>query len=91
MATNLPTLSLDDAQAARCLAAFGDAAAYRKWLRRQVADYVIRYENSTRAQALQADLDKNTEDTLVALGVKAAPAAPAGPPPDLTNPTPPPA
>ena len=92
MAVNLPTIQVTDAQAQRITAAFGTTEEYRKWLRRQVAERVIRYENSARTQALQAELDANASQVLIDLGVAAAPAPPP-PAPVLVSPetTPPPA
>lgn len=45
----LPTLTITDEQAARCLAAWGSAGAYRAWLAGQVRGYVRAQE---RAAAL---------------------------------------
>lgn len=40
----LPTVTVSDAQAARCLAAWGSVAAYKEWLRGSVRDYVLAAE-----------------------------------------------
>jgi hypothetical protein len=41
---DLPTLSVTNAQAQRLLAAFGDQAGYRRWLKRALLDEVDRRE-----------------------------------------------
>lgn len=45
----LPTLTVSDEQAARCLAAWGSVGAYKAWLAGEVAGYVRATE---RAAAL---------------------------------------
>lgn len=45
----LPTLTISDEQAARCLAAWGSVAGYKQWLAVQVRDYV---KGAERAAAL---------------------------------------
>lgn len=88
----LPTLTLTDAQATRCLAAWGSTENYRTWLRGQVAGFVIAAERSQAATAyLEAEATRTTE-VRTALGVPdSTPAEPVYvPPPDLTlGPTPP--
>lgn len=44
---DLPTLTVTDPQAARCLAAWGSVAAYKAWLAGQVAGYVRATERAT--------------------------------------------
>jgi len=59
---NLPTVMLTDAQLAKCVAVFGDAAGYRTWLKAAVRDEVLRREsrrldeeaNTAKADALAA-------------------------------------
>lgn len=46
---DLPTITVTDAQAVRCLAAWGSVAAYKSWLQGQVVDYV---KGAERAAAL---------------------------------------
>lgn len=43
MAT-LPTITVTDAQAARLIAVFGDAATYQAWLKETLVTYVLRKE-----------------------------------------------
>lgn len=50
---DLPTLTVTTTQATRITTAFGDAAAYRAWLRQQIKNYVIVHER----EALQAKFD----------------------------------
>lgn len=44
MAQTLPTLTVTDAQAQRLLAVFGTADEYRRWLKKQLVDYVLYVE-----------------------------------------------
>ncbi len=41
---NLPTITVTDAQLAKCVGAFTDAAGYRAWLKAAVRDEVLRRE-----------------------------------------------
>jgi hypothetical protein len=43
----LPTLTITDDQATRCLAAWGSVAAYKAWLASEVAGYVRASERAT--------------------------------------------
>lgn len=47
----LPSLTITDDQAARCLAAWGSVAAYKTWLAAEVAGYV----RATERAAVLAD------------------------------------
>ena len=49
----LPTLTITDARAGRCLAAWGSVAAYKQWLAGAVRDYV---RTAERASALAGAL-----------------------------------
>lgn len=40
----LPTFTITDDQANRILAAFGDVATYKQWLKRQIIQEVLRHE-----------------------------------------------
>ncbi len=59
---NLPTINVTDAQLAKCVAVFTDAAGYRAWLKAAVRDEVLRREarrldeeaNTAKAAALAA-------------------------------------
>ena len=51
---NLPTISVTDAQLAKCVGVFGDAAGYRAWLKAALRDEV------QRRTARQLDEDANT-------------------------------
>ena len=59
---NLPTITVTDAQLAKCVAAFTDAAGYKKWLKAAVRDEVQRrtaraldeQHNAAKAAALAA-------------------------------------
>ena len=48
----LPTLTITDDQATRCLAAWGSVAAYKAWLAAEVAGYV----RATERAAILADV-----------------------------------
>lgn len=56
----LPSLTVTDTQLAKCVAAFGDAAGYKTWLKAAVRDEVLRREarrldeqaNTAKAAAL---------------------------------------
>lgn len=50
----LPTFTVTDAQAARLMAAFGDTATYREWLKQNLIDYVISYEERKDYEAWRA-------------------------------------
>lgn len=58
---DLPTLTVTTAQATRILATFGDAAAYRAWLKDQIIEKVLASEatrldetnNATKRDALK--------------------------------------
>lgn len=58
----LPSLTVTDTQLAKCVAAFGDAAGYKAWLKQAVRDEVMRREsrrldeeaNTTKRAALAA-------------------------------------
>lgn len=52
----LPTLTLTDAQAERCLAAYGSVAAYRAWLRDAVRDHVLAVERQALTSGPRARL-----------------------------------
>ena len=59
---NLPSINVTDTQLAKCVAAFGDAAGYKAWLKQAVRDEVMRREsrrldeeaNTTKRDALAA-------------------------------------
>jgi len=42
---NLPSITVTDTQLAKCVAAFGDAAGYKAWLKAAVRDEVLRRES----------------------------------------------
>lgn len=60
---DLPTLTITDAQADRCLAAWGSVAAYREWL----ADAVRRYVRTSERAAVLEPLQQQLRDALAAL------------------------
>lgn len=41
----LPSLTVTDTQLAKCVAAFGDAAGYKAWLKTALRDEVLRRES----------------------------------------------
>lgn len=51
----LPTLTVTQAQADRILAAFGDANAYKAWLKDRIVDFVATKEAQTRLDQFLAD------------------------------------
>lgn len=51
---DLPTLTITQSQADRCLAAWGSVAAYKAWLKGQVAGYVVAKEAADRTAEIQA-------------------------------------
>lgn len=52
---DLPTITVTAEQASRMLAAYGDTATYRTWLRRQVVEYVVAAEqNRMQGESLEA-------------------------------------
>lgn len=50
---DLPTLTVTQAQADRCLAAYGTVENYRAWLRAQVRRYVLTSESADAARVTQ--------------------------------------
>ena len=74
---NLPTISVTDAQLAKCVGVFTDAAGYKAWLKAALRDEV------QRRTARQLDEDANTAKraALAALEADLPPAdvAPADP------------
>jgi len=53
---NLPTVTVTDAQAARITAAYGDATAYKAWLKQAIKDYVFRKEAEAITAKAQTDV-----------------------------------
>ncbi len=60
---NLPTITVTDTQLAKCVAAFGDAAGYRTWLKAAVRDEVLRRE----ARRLDEEANTAKRDALAAM------------------------
>lgn len=54
----LPTLTVTDAQAQRITAAFGSVANYKAWLKSQVIEYVLHYEERQFDQSYMAERDQ---------------------------------
>ena len=52
----LPTLTITDEQAERCIAAYGSVAAYKTWLREQVSEHVLAVERTAAERSLRAQL-----------------------------------
>lgn len=69
---NLPTLTVTDTQLAKCVAAFGDAAGYKTWLKQAVRDEVLRRE----ARALDEAHYQSKRDALAAVEASLPPADP---------------
>jgi len=59
MATQLPTFSVSDSQAAELLAIFGDVDAYRAWLKRELYVKVIK---ARRDAATAASLESTATE-----------------------------
>lgn len=67
---NLPTLTVTDTQLAKCVAAFGDAAGYRAWLKTALRDEVLRRE----ARRLDEEANTAKRDALAAYETDLPPA-----------------
>jgi hypothetical protein len=52
----LPTLTITAEQAERCIAAYGSVAAYKQWLREQVAGHVLAVERGAAIAGLREQM-----------------------------------
>ena len=64
MATQLPTITVTDAQAQQLLAIFGNAASYKEWLKRELRTKVIKAKRAEAAVTAQAEADAEFADLL---------------------------
>lgn len=65
---SLPTIDVTQAQADRMLAAFGSAALYRQWLRRQIVAVVVEAEARNRAESFRATQEGARRQARIDLG-----------------------
>jgi hypothetical protein len=64
---NMPTFQVTDAQAQRILAAYGDADAYRAWLKRAIREHVIAHEGRVLDDQHNAEKRKRQKEAADAL------------------------